>query len=106
MNIENKIIFINSNPHSMRDVRDEIMGLVYLDYPFNSNAHYEVPVRTDVAGTNFSDIRTCGNIRNEEQGLLAETYLKCGYCNRAKSRSLVAKIGRKNIKSSVMRYSF
>lgn len=74
MNVKSKQLFIGDNLDVMRGMNSEMVDLVYLDPPFNSNRNYEALPGTDAEGAEFKDIWTWDDMKAEELGLLAADY--------------------------------
>ena len=72
MNVENRTIFEGDNLHILRGLNSEIIDLIYLDPPFNSNRIYEAPIGSDAAGAAFKDAWTLSDLDNAWHGELAE----------------------------------
>lgn len=72
MNVENRTIFEGDNLHILRGLDSEIIDLIYLDPPFNSNRIYEAPIGSDAAGAAFKDAWTLSDLDNAWHGELAE----------------------------------
>ncbi|MYF97236.1 MAG: hypothetical protein F4210_17405 [Holophagales bacterium] len=50
------------NVEVMRGMNSECVDLIYLDPPFNSNAHYAAPIGSEAAGASFRDFWTFDDV--------------------------------------------
>lgn len=58
----NRTIFTGDNLHVMRGMNSDIVDLIYLDPPFNSNKVYAAPVGSKAAGAAFRDTWSLSDI--------------------------------------------
>ena len=58
----------------LRGFNDEMVDLVYLDPPFNSNRTYAAPIGSKAAGAAFKDTWTLSDVDVAEHGLLADEH--------------------------------
>lgn len=65
-------LYTGDNIDVLRGINDNVVDLVYLDPPFNSNRNYAAPIGSPAEGQSFKDVWTLDDIRLEEHGLLAE----------------------------------
>lgn len=72
MNVKNRTLFIGDNLDVMRGINSEIVDLIYLDPPFNSNRTYEAPIGSEAAGAAFKDSWTLSDVDLAWHGLIAE----------------------------------
>ena len=72
MNVENRTIFEGDNLDILRGMDSEIIDLIYLDPPFNSNRTYEAPIGSEAAGAAFKDAWTLSDLGKAWHGELAE----------------------------------
>ena len=71
-NIKSQTIFTGDNLEVLRGFNSEIVDLVYLDPPFNSNQDYAAPIGSEAAGAEFKDTWEMSDVKVEEHGLLAD----------------------------------
>lgn len=72
MNVENRTIIEGDNLDVLRGLDSEIIDLIYLDLPFNSNRTYEALIGSKAAGAAFKDAWTLSDLGNAWHGELAE----------------------------------
>ena len=72
MNVSNRTIFEGDNLDILRGMNSEMIDLIYLDPPFNSNRTYEAPIGSEAAGAAFKDAWTLSDVDNVWHGELAE----------------------------------
>ncbi len=73
-NIKPQTIFTGDNLDILRGFNSEIVDLIYLDPPFNSNQDYVAPIGSPAAGAEFKDTWTMDDVKAEEHGLLADAF--------------------------------
>lgn len=73
-NIKPQTIFTGDNLDILRGFNSEIVDLIYLDPPFNSNQDYAAPIGSEAAGAEFKDTWEMSDVKVEEHGLLADQY--------------------------------
>ena len=72
MTIQNRTIFTGDNLDIMRGMNSNIVDLIYLDPPFNSNKNYSAPIGSKAAGAAFKDTWTLSDIDEAWHGEIAE----------------------------------
>ena len=58
----------------MRGMDSNIVDLIYLDPPFNTNEEHKAPIGSPAEGASFKDIWTDEDVKNEWHGQIAEQY--------------------------------
>ena len=71
MNVANRTLYIADNLDIMRNMDSEIVDLIYLDPPFNTNEEHKAPIGTPAEGAKFKDIWTDEDIKYEWHGQIA-----------------------------------
>ena len=71
-NFASGTVWTGDNLDIMRGMNSECVDLIYLDPPFNSNRHYEVPIGSKAAGAAFKDAWTLDDVDVCEHGELAD----------------------------------
>ena len=61
----NRTIFTRDNLEVMRGLNSEIVDLIYLDPPFNSNRNYSAPGGSDADGAFFKDVWRSDDLKEE-----------------------------------------
>ena len=72
MNVANRTLFIADNLDIMRGIDSEMIDLIYLDPPFNTNKNYKAPIGSPAEGAEFKDIWTDEDVKHEWHGEIAE----------------------------------
>lgn len=72
MTVKPSTIFTGDNLPIMRGMDDEIVDLIYLDPPFNSNRNYAAPIGSKAAGAAFKDTWTLSDLDNAWHGEIAD----------------------------------
>ena len=72
MNVSNRTIFEGDNLGILRGIDSEVVDLIYLDPPFNSNRNFEAPIGSEAAGAAFKDAWTLSDVDNIWHGEIAE----------------------------------
>ena len=72
MNVQNRTIFSNDNLPILRGIDTEVIDLIYLDPPFNSNRDYAAPIGSEAAGAAFKDTWTLSDVDNAWHGEIAD----------------------------------
>ena len=62
MNIKNRTIFTRDNLEVLRGMESNVIDLIYLDPPFNSNRTYAAPVGSKAADATFKDAWTLDEV--------------------------------------------
>ena len=70
----NRTLFTADNLDVMRGMNSESIDLIYLDPPFNSNAHYSAPIGSEAAGAAFKDMWTLDDVDAEWHGQIADEH--------------------------------
>ena len=73
-NIKPRIIFTGDNLDVLQGFNSDVVDLIYLDPPFNSNQGYSAPIGSKAAGAAFKDTWTWDDVKAEEHSLLADEY--------------------------------
>ena len=71
-NFVNKTIWTGDNLDILRGLNSEMVDLIYLDPPFNSNKDYAAPVGSKAAGAAFKDTWTLSDLDVAWMGLIAD----------------------------------
>ena len=71
-NFKNRTLWTGDNLDIMRGLNSEIVDLIYLDPPFNSNQDYAAPVGSAAAGAAFKDTWTLSDVDLAWHGEIAE----------------------------------
>lgn len=58
----------------MRGMNSECVDLIYLDPPFNSNAHYAAPVGSEAAGAEFKDTWGLDDLKGAWNALIQQEH--------------------------------
>lgn len=74
MNVKNRTLFIADNLEIMRGIDSEMIDLIYLDPPFNTNKQHKAPIGSRAEGAEFKDIWTDEDIKHEWHGEIAEQH--------------------------------
>ena len=74
MNIGNRTIFTGDNLEVLRGFDSNIVDLIYLDPPFNSNRDYAAPVGSKAAGAAFKDTWTLSDLDVAWAGEVADRH--------------------------------
>ncbi len=74
LNFEDQTIWIGDNLPIMRGMNSEIVDLIYLDPPFNSNADYAAPIGSQAAGAEFKDTWGLDDVKLEWHGEIEESH--------------------------------
>ena len=61
-NVNPKTIFTGDNLPIMRGMNSDMIDMIYLDPPFNSNVNYAAPIGSEAAGAEFKDTWTLSDI--------------------------------------------
>ena len=72
MSIKNRTIFTGDNLDVMRGMDDDLVDLIYLDPPFNSNKNYSAPIGSEAAGAAFKDTWTLSDVDEAWHGEIAD----------------------------------
>ena len=72
--VKNRTIFTGDNLPIMRGMADDVIDLIYLDPPFNSNRNYEAPIGSEAAGASFKDAWTFEDTDDVWWGEIAEEH--------------------------------
>ncbi len=67
-----RTLYTGDNLDILRGLNSNMVDLVYLDPPFNSNRNYAAPIGTPAEGAEFKDVWTLDDVTEEEHGLLAD----------------------------------
>ncbi len=73
-NIKPSTIFTGDNLDVLRGFNSDIVDLIYLDPPFNSNVDYAAPIGSPSEGAGFKDTWELSDVKVEEHGLLADQH--------------------------------
>ena len=65
-------IFTGDNIDILRGLNSNLVDLIYLDPPFNSNRNYAAPIGSKAAGAAFKDTWTLDDLDVAEVGLIAD----------------------------------
>ena len=71
-NSANRTLWTGDNLDIMRGLNSEIVDLIYLDPPFNSNRDYAAPIGSEAAGAAFKDTWTLSDVDLAWHGEIAE----------------------------------
>ena len=64
-NFKNRTLWTADNLDVMRGIDTEVIDLIYIDPPFNSNRDYAAPIGSQAAGGAFKDTWTLDDIDTE-----------------------------------------
>ena len=74
MNVKSRTIFCEDNYYILKGMDSNIIDLIYLDPPFNSNRKYTAPVGSKAKGAGFSDIFREEDVKNSWVKILEKHY--------------------------------
>ena len=74
MNVKSRTIFCEDNYYILKGMDSNIIDLIYLDPPFNSNRKYTAPIGSKAKGAGFSDIFREEDVKNSWVKILEKHY--------------------------------
>ena len=73
-NVEDRTIFTRDNLDVLQEMNSDMVDLIYLDPPFNSNRLYEAPIGSKAAGAAFKDAWTLSDLDEAWVGIIADEH--------------------------------